>query len=390
MSASVRSSLQLTVVRHPEDADFATLPLKLQETLQGQTISASADMGGIAVRDLTSTEALAHTEPLLAAALHTVALMLVGIGGAADSDWISAVGLLAQTLDQSPAQFSLVLVFSSLDAVNKAPNLGAFQHLTLDQIGEKHVWPHKLIALVFERGRSLLAKALYPGVEDYPHRRFFISHAKEDGVFLARAVRAAVEEMPEMAGICFYDARNIASGARWDPTLRQKARNSTFVALRTDRYCERAWCMREIIEAEDARAPVLIVDARTSLASDPAWPPLDSAHSIRIPHGNLTLVVVAALLTHLIFLSLRRSVREYCSGIGLPEPILLPRSPNLISLAACVRDAQNLLPGEKLRIIYPGAEMEKEGQAAAQTLLGPLANSLRLFAFQSLSTTDIV
>jgi hypothetical protein len=379
MSASVRSSLQFLVVRHPEDVSFGILPLTLQE--------------GIVVRDLTSTEALANTQPLLAAALHTVALVLVGMGGAFDSDWVSAVESLVRTLNAQAItpRFSVILVFSSLDAVNQvpAPGLDAFQNLTLDQIGEKHVWPHKLTALAFERGRGLLAKALYPGVADYPHRRFFISHAKEDGVFLARAVCAVVEEMPEMAGICFYDARNIASGARWDPQLRLEARNSTFIALRTDRYCERAWCMREIIEAEDARAPVLIVDARTSLSSDPAWPPLDSAHSIRIPHGNLTRIVIAALLTHLIFLSLRRSVREYCCGAGLPEPIILPRSPNLISLAACVRAAQNLPQGEKLRVVYPGAEMEKEGQAAAQTLLGPLADRLRLLAFQSLSTTNI-
>src|SRR5438132_682084 len=133
MSASVRSSLQFLVVRHPEDADFGILPLKLQEALQGQTISASADMGGIVVRNLTSTEALANTQPLLAAALHTVALVLVGIAGAFDSDWISAVKSLVQTLDESPAQFSVILVFSSLDAVNQVPALGAFQHLTLEQ-----------------------------------------------------------------------------------------------------------------------------------------------------------------------------------------------------------------------------------------------------------------
>ena len=87
--------------------------------------------------------------------------------------------------------------------------------------------------------------------------------------------------MPDMNGIGFYDANDIAAGGRWDATLCRQARNSTFIALRTDHYRERAWCMQEIIEAEDARAPVLIVDARTSLSSGPAWPPLDSAQSIR-------------------------------------------------------------------------------------------------------------
>jgi TIR domain len=390
MPASVRSSLQFLVVRHAGDADFGVLPRRLQDTLQGQTMSASADiMGGILVRDLSSPGAIANHDQLLGAALHTVAVVLAGMGGASDADWVAAVEALVQVLDATPARFSTILIFSSLDAANEAPVLNAFQHQTLDQIGEKHVWPQKLIALALQRGRTLLAGALYPGKADYPHRRFFISHAKEDGVFLARAVCAAAEEMPELQNSCFYDARNIASGARWDANLRHEARHSTFIALRTDRYCERAWCMREIIEAEDARAPVLIVDARTALASDPAWPPLDSAYSIRIPHGNLAQVVISALLTHLIYLSLRRSVEEFCAAAGLPQPITLPRPPNLISLASCVREAQNFPADQNLRIVYPGAEMEKEGQAAAEILLGPLAKTARLLSFQSLSVSSL-
>lgn len=45
---------------------------------KGQTISASADMGGIVVRDLWSTRALANTQPLLAAALRCDDVLVVG------------------------------------------------------------------------------------------------------------------------------------------------------------------------------------------------------------------------------------------------------------------------------------------------------------------------
>src|SRR5688572_10408036 len=117
MPASVRSSLQFLVVRHPGDADFAVLPRKLQEALQGQTMSASADvMGGIQVRDLSSVTAIANPAQLLEAALHTVAVVLAGWNGAGDSDWMTSLESLMKDLDAAPKRFSTVVIFSSLDA----------------------------------------------------------------------------------------------------------------------------------------------------------------------------------------------------------------------------------------------------------------------------------
>ncbi len=92
----------------------------------------------------------------------------------------------------------------------------------------------------------------------------FISHTKragadEDGVIdLIARVRRIIGETRLKT---FFDANDLQPGQDWDAALRENAKSSALLALRTDLYSSREWCQREVLIAKRAGLPVVMVDA---------------------------------------------------------------------------------------------------------------------------------
>lgn len=130
------------------------------------------------------------------------------------------------------------------------------------------------------------------GVED-ERLSLFISHAKLDGLPLARSFRHQLENLHGLEH--FYDAQHIPPGSNWKRVLRNGVERSVVVALRTNVYEERFWCVQEMDWAEDFGCPIVIVEARTQLVRAREFLPIGGSPCVQVPDGNLVRILQSAL-----------------------------------------------------------------------------------------------
>ena len=196
--------------------------------------------------------------------------------------------------------------------------------------------------------------------------RFFISHAKREGVPLAlslvgifRQLRAATPNGPGFD--YFYDVDHIQGGDVWPQAIEEAAKRCLLIVLRTDGYETRDWCRREYLWAEAHRMPILVIDMRTKSSHDGSLLPFDAAPAVRVHDGNVVRVVLHALATHLRALRVRRIAPTHCE--------ILPHKPSVYSLAgardALVGHAESRTP----TIAYPNPPLPAEFEDVVQPML---------------------
>ena len=94
----------------------------------------------------------------------------------------------------------------------------------------------------------------------------FVSHAKAD---LPKApdagaddpVHALMLEMDQGPVEHWYDAKEIPPGGKFPEEIKAGVLDCTvMIAVVTNKWSSREWCRREVLEAKDARRPILVVD----------------------------------------------------------------------------------------------------------------------------------
>ena len=160
--------------------------------------------------------------------------------------------------------------------------------------------------------------------------KLFISHAKTDGLAMARSLIGILRQLQEAHGGApgfeyFYDAEHIEPGSVWREVLEAKARESVLIALRTRAYESRYWCRREFLLAESTGMPILAVDLRSGQYHDSALLPFEVVPCVRVHDGNLIRVVLHAMAVHLRALRVQSGVK---AGVKV-----LPHRPSVYSLA---------------------------------------------------------
>lgn len=210
----------------------------------------------------------------------------------------------------------------------------------------------------------LMAQAVRLMMNDLPESRqrlrFFISHAKLDGVPLARAILGQIEMLGAMRD--FYDVRDLDQKGDIDKQLRLAVEESVLIILRSDFYDERPWCRWEMERAEEFGCPTLVVDARTRLTHAPSSLTYAAAPSVRIPDGNTLRILSEALR-----LSLRTAMaRRKIADAGDPNVVFIPRTPSVLSLVMACRKHVGSSP---LMIVHPEPALERGAWEAAREVV---------------------
>jgi hypothetical protein len=166
--------------------------------------------------------------------------------------------------------------------------------------------------------------------------RFFVSHAKRDGISLAQSLRDRVKEIHWLES--FYDAWSLDPSRPWIEQLEEAVASSVVVALRTDNYDHRPWCQAEVLWAEQHGSPLILVDARSGLVHAASNLPYESAPCVRIPDGNLVRILHAALRVALrarIFVRRAQELKNLGLLNGTVE--LIPVPPGLSAIVGACR-----------------------------------------------------
>ena len=217
------------------------------------------------------------------------------------------------------------------------------------------------------RARRILATTTQPSEDPDQNAllKFFISHAKTDGLAMAKSLIGVLRQLQEAAGTAagfeyFYDAEHIPEGDLWQEVLNTAAQQSILIALRSEAYESRYWCRREFLAAESSGMPILAVDLRKAQYHDSALLPFDAVPNVRVHDGNLIRVVLHAMAAHL------RALRVQYQW---PAVKVLPHRPSVYSLAGHMRDG----PGT---IAYPGPKLPNAYLAAVRPMLSsPVAGA---------------
>ena len=206
--------------------------------------------------------------------------------------------------------------------------------------------------------------------------KLFISHAKLDGVAMARSLIGVLGQLRQLAGeqsgfVYFYDDEHIRPGTLWRDVLTAEASQSILIALRTEAYESRYWCRREFLLAESSGMPILVVDLRKEQFHESALIPFDVAPSVRVHDGNLIRVVLHAMAAHL------RALRVWSEA---PDGVMvLPHRPSVYSLDTASRGSCGIHT-----IAYPGPRLSDAYTRAVRPMLMLGGGSMELITFDEL------
>jgi len=213
-----------------------------------------------------------------------------------------------------------------------------------------------------ERARHLLVSQM-PGTRRVSKSigglKLFISHAKLDGVPMAKSLIGVLQQLKAAGGSrvgfdYFYDAEHIEPGSVWRCVIKEQASSSMLIALRTEAYEGRFWCRREFLEAERRGLPMVVVDLRKDQYHDSAQLPFDVVPSVRVHDGNLIRVVFHAMAAHL------RALRAQSMA---PTAKVLPHRPSVYSLNGVMQ------AGVPDKIAYPGPKLPVTFLQAVEPML---------------------
>lgn len=344
----MKTPLQIIVIRdranHRTDVYMDTLRLAFEgssesETSPGAYLSESVDLG---IRVLGPMGELGKKEAnrLLLGARHTI-LVLIG-------DPPGREVKIEEMVEEDNVQ----RVTLPVEVVG-----GEIQGEKLRDGIEPAIAPVVATLLTMERARRVLFQRIK---QSNGSLKLFISHAKFDGVAVAKSLIGLLRELQNSDGEktgfdYFYDAEHIEPGSLWRDVLKTESGQSMLIALRTEAYESRFWCRQEFLQAERNGMPILVVDLRKEQYHDSALLPFDVAPVVRVHDGNLIRIVLHAMAAHLRALRVRS---EAPSSVKV-----LPHRPSVYSL-----DGRR--QGAKVdKIAYPGPRLSEVFTQAVQPML---------------------
>ncbi|HRI12797.1 MAG TPA: CHAT domain-containing protein [Verrucomicrobiota bacterium] len=216
----------------------------------------------------------------------------------------------------------------------------------------------------------------------------FISHAKKDLAVTQNAAEAIRNYVAtDTTAQAFFDTNKLAAGISLKKQIEEAQQTGVFVAIRTDAYSSRDWCLHELLQAKRNGLPTLTVELLTSgeaLSSPYAgnaptlvWNPGENPQ----PGSNPQRVVSRALVECLRAAHFQAEKKRIVESTGLPDDTVgLCRPPELLDLiqGPLLRDRTQV-------VIHPDPEIP----TAYRELLAAAHPRLRLVtpttAFRSIS-----
>lgn len=213
------------------------------------------------------------------AAQHTIvvvladARMLRTVPNGTGDDWKAFVrrAIELTPLDASPHH--VLPVALEQEGFYLSDSLHVLPALLVDEGSQEDVKKRRLAEISFHiaaRAIQLLEHGKVPALA--PNRMqapvtIFLSHAKADldRKYHDDPVRKTRELLNELPVEQWYDAQQIATGQGFADAISAGIRDcSVMLAFQTDHYSSRPWCRREVLDAKQYGAHVLLVDALQS------------------------------------------------------------------------------------------------------------------------------
>jgi hypothetical protein len=219
--------------------------------------------------------------------------------------------IAAQMTARGGDDLLLPVMTSSGDSLPALADLQGIKAPTPDDDGNEDAWGRWLrrvtlyaMAVIWAHQRSAhLRNEAAAGVQkgdgaprqqDARKITVFLSHAKKDGEGAAKLIERFRRMAPtkDEVGVnsidMYFDAYDTVAGASYSDQFRHAIKDGALLAIVTDAYHGRPWCMWELLSAKEFRSPILLWDLahRGTLRS---FPYLGNVPVVRTPDVKYTI-----------------------------------------------------------------------------------------------------
>ncbi len=210
--------------------------------------------------------------------------------------------------------------------------------------------------------------------------RIFVSHAKADGDATASAVVAFVNDKTQDVPLhTFYDAKELNPGEDFSHRFEEEIGAGTLLAIVSDAYDSRPWCVFELTTAKRKRRPIVLADVgqRRTSRTYPYGANLPKVRISPTPGGTEW---IEPLLVEVLSEGLRCDMFERHAARVIDDPdkaLMLPRPPELFDVV----DADKLPE----IIVYPDPPLGEIEESLLIKALKVMSPSTRLITLGELS-----
>ena len=187
-----------------------------------------------------------------------------------------------------------------------------------------------------------------------PPIKLFLSHAKQDGIDIAKGLRRWIEE--DEALNTFFDTKDIAPGYDFIEEIDAGLKDSALLICQTDAYATRYWCRWEVLTAKKYLIPSLLVNA-LNVGEERSFPYLGNIPTLRWQGVDSIPTIITKILLEVLQYYYFPAYIKNLKKIGrVPkQAIALPYPPELLTQLQQL--SQDILKQDNLKIdrllIYP-------------------------------------
>jgi hypothetical protein len=200
----------------------------------------------------------------------------------------------------------------------------------------------------------------------------FVSHAKADGDLSARAIVDFINDSRDGVPLeTFYDATELMPGEDYRERFREEIGRGTLLAIVSDVYDSRPWCVFELTEAKRRRRPIVLVDVGGKRTSR-TFPYGANLPRVRVSPAPAGSAWIEPLLVEAMSEGLRCDLFEKQAGEASPnDTLVLPRPPELFDVVH-----RDNLPGN---IVYPDPPLGDIEADLIRRALAAMSPATRMF-----------
>ena len=229
---------------------------------------------GIDNTDISDRRTPANTASPFTVIIPVIGRHMVSAAHDNNSKWASYLRSLCTVRDAALASHSPhLLVVPIIGAKGLNTSGEVISSLTNRQGMVLHDNAYAPGALTRDVGQAIVQRLLWKQTgmlssSESPRLRVFISHARGDIPAndltgnTPQGVIAKVKAIAQQTRLdTFFDVYDIQADSEWNSSIRERARTSALLMVRTDNYSSREWTQREVFEAKQAGMPIVCLSA---------------------------------------------------------------------------------------------------------------------------------
>ncbi|MGL5833951.1 MAG: TIR domain-containing protein [Waterburya sp.] len=266
--------------------------------------------------------------------LNSATFVLIDAHMVMSDSWQSYIEQLWRKAQNLAPHHRIYPVAITLSAYNLSPILAITNFIRIYEKTEIKAQQEKLLRQILhsccrqlkqvESGENIKSEKAPPPI------KLFLSHAKQDGVDIAKGIRRWIEE--DEALNTFFDTKDITPGYDFIEEIEAGLKDSALLICQTDAYATRYWCRWEVLTAKKYLIPSLLVNA-LNVGEERSFPYLGNIPTLRWQGLDSIPTIITKILLEVLQYYYFPAYIENLKKIGrVPkQAIALPYAPELLT-----------------------------------------------------------